>query len=306
MDKRFVFFKHKIVPVDQANVSVLSPTAQFAVNVFEGIRGYWDRESQSILLFRLDEHLERLKQSCSMLNLKIPYDVAQLKHYIRKTIVANHYAEDIALRLIVFIDGEGSWSSQAPADIVIAPIQMPRCSAATRSPLRAMVSSWRRIDDLSLPPRIKCGANYVNGRYAQLDAQSKGFDVPIFLGGDGKISEAPGSCIFIVKDGVLLTPPTTSSILDSITRDTILQLAKENSIPFDVRPIDRSELLLASEAFLCGSSAEISPIGSVDQMILGNGSVGNITHTVSDLYFEAVCNSKSQGRNWTETIKLSE
>ena len=304
MSDRFVFFKDAIVPADQARVHVMSPTAQFAVNVFEGIRGYWNDSEKSVLLFRLDEHLARLRESCRLLHLDMSFTETELKEIIRNTVLANGYRTDIALRLIVFIDGEGSWSSEAPASIVLAPIEMSRRTAQERKPMRATVSSWRRIDDLSLSPRVKCGANYVNGRYAQLDAKSKGFDIPIFLGTDGKISEAPGSCVFVVRNGVLVTPPTTSSILDSITRETLLQFAREHGIPFEVRSIDRTELLLASEAFLCGSAAEISPIGFVDNMTLSDGKVGPITRKFSDLYFSAVSQTDKKRPEWTFRVAV--
>ena len=301
MDERYVFFKNAIVPVSDAHVHALSPTAQFAVNVFEGIRGYWGEREQAILLFRLDEHLARLRESCRLMHLEMPFSDDETKDIIKRTIRSNGYSADIAVRLIVFIDGEGSWSTVEPASIIAAPINMDRKPANGRSPLRATVSSWRRIDDLSLPPRVKCGANYINGRYAQLDAQAKGFDIPLFLGADGKLSEAPGACLFVVKNGTLVTPPTTASILDSITRDTLLQLARENDLLTEVRPIDRTELMLADEAFLCGSSAEISPIGSVDDMALGN-EIGPVTQQLSDRYFHAVSGIDPKRPEWTSRV----
>lgn len=304
MKDRLVYFKDALVPASEALVHALSPTAQFAINVFEGIRGYWKDAEGTLLLFRLDEHLARLRESCKLMHLAADLSDSEIKDIIRAVIEGNKYREDIAIRLIIFLDGEGSWSTIAPASLTVAPTAMPRRAAVDRTPLRATVSSWRRVDDVSLPPRVKCGANYVNGRYAQLDARAKGFDVPILLGSDGRLSEAPGACLCLVRHGILVTPPPTASTLESITQDTVLQLARENGIPTEVRPIDRSELILAEEAFLCGSAAEISPIGSVDTLPLTN-EVGPITRLLSTLYFKAVSGDNILHANWHWGIQVN-
>ena len=159
MTKRLIWFKGQCVPSDQAMVNALSPTAQFGLNVFEGIRGYWCSATEQIYIFRLYDHLARLHQSCKLLSLDMPYSIEKTEGFIRDVILQNGYREDIALRMTVFMDDEGTWNTVRPADMFIAPIAARRKSAETLKGLSATVSSWRRIDDLSMPPRIKCGAN---------------------------------------------------------------------------------------------------------------------------------------------------
>ena len=164
------------------------------------------------------------------------------------------------MRVTLFVDGIGSWSSHGPVDMFIAPILKPRNVLTNTSGLKACTSTWRRIDDLSLPPRVKAGANYINGRYAQLEAASNGADLPILLNSNGKVSEGAGACLMIVRNQSIVTPPVNSSILESITRDSLFALAEDLDLTVDIREIDRTELYIADEVFLCGSAAEISPL----------------------------------------------
>jgi branched-chain amino acid aminotransferase len=222
--------------------------------------------------------------SCKILRLSSPYNLTEIEEFIRATIIANNFKNDIALRVTVFCDGIGSWSSTEPVDMFIAPITKPRTRVENIPTYRACISSWERIHDNALPPRAKVGANYINGRYAHLQARQDGYDLPIFLGRDGKISEGAGACLFMVRNGQLVTPTVTSSILESITRNTIITISRELGITVIERQIDRTELYFADEIFLCGSAADISPVISVDGFILGDGGVGPITLSLLKKY----------------------
>lgn len=302
MKDRLMWFKGSVVAASEAKVSALSPMAQFGLNVFEGIRAYRAASGDQLNVFRLREHLDRLAASCKMISIALPYDHAQIVGFIRDVVRANDYRDDIALRVTVFQDGEDSWMSTRPTDMFIAPIERRRKNPAALQGQRAIVSSWRRITDNSLSPRIKCGANYINARYAHLDAVSKGFDLPIFLGNDGKVSEGGGACVFIVRDGCLITPDLGSDILESITRDTILQLARSAGIPTLERRVDRTELLVADEIFLCGTAAEITPIVGVDNFVVADGQVGQITARLAHAYVEAVSGTHPIAGSWTTQI----
>ncbi len=284
--KRKIWFKGQIMPAEDAQISVLSPTAQFGLNVFEGIRGYWNAESEDVFLFRLDDHLDRLFASCRLIGLDCPYSVDEIKQAIVQVIQENAYRADLAVRATLFVDGEGTWHSSTPVEMFVAPITKPRRDATNASGLRACVSTWRRIDDLSMPPRVKAGANYINGRYAHLEAKAAGYDLPILLDGDGKVSEGAGSCVMLVRDGVLITPPTSGSILESITRDTLLKLIQATDLPTEVRVVDRSELYLADEIFLCGSAAELTPITGIDRFMVGDGRMGPVTLALLGAYLD--------------------
>lgn len=302
MTNGLMWFKGEIIARGEAKVGALSPTAQFGLNVFEGLRGYWNPEQQQLYIFRLQEHLDRLAQSCKLIGLEMPYSAEQIMQFIRDLVRANGYREDVALRLTVFVDGDDTWSSTGAADMFIAPIHRARKDPANLPCQSGTISSWRRIDDMSFPPRIKCGANYINSRYAHLDARRKGFDVPIFLNYENKISEGGGACVFIVRKKTLITADKTSAILESLTRDTLIVLAGNMGVRCEERRIDRTEMLIADEVFLCGSAAEISPLTSIDHVKIGDGKVGPITSALAAEYIRAASNADSSRPEWTFAV----
>ncbi|MBU5636060.1 branched-chain amino acid transaminase [Geomonas sp. Red69] len=302
MEDRGIWFKGSIVPVADAKINVLSPTSQFGLNVFEGIRCYWNEEQQQLYAFRLQEHFDRLLNSCKLIGFSCPYALGQLREYFLETIRFNSYRQDVAVRMTLFIDGEGSWNSVAPVEMFIAPIAKSRTDVTNLKGLSACVSSWDRIGDNCLPPRIKAGANYINGRYGHLEARRNGYDVPIFLASNGKVSEGAGACLFIVRNGQLITPSLTSSVLESITRNTILDLALEMNLRVCEREVDRTELYIADEVFLCGSAAEVTPITSIDRVPVGQGLPGELTVKMLDLYLDVVSNKSPQHGGWLTKV----
>ncbi|PIT72392.1 branched-chain-amino-acid transaminase [Limnohabitans sp. B9-3] len=286
MHDNLIWIRGEIIRQSKATVNVLSPMAQFGLNVFEGIRCYWNEDKSELYAFRLNEHLERLMMSCRLLRLPSPYLPAQIELFMKQAIQANDFQTDTAVRMTIFGDGQGTWNTCEPVSMFVAPMAKPRTRLDKIPALKACISSWERINDNALPPRAKVGANYINGRYAHLQARHDGYDVPIFLGRDGKVAEGAGACLFMLRNGQLVTPPTTSSVLESITRDTIMVLAREAGMMVLERQVDRTELYLADEVFLCGSAAEISPIVSVDGYVLGNGQPGPVTSSLLKGYLE--------------------
>lgn len=302
-DNRLIWLNGKIVPLNEATINVLSPTSQFGANVFEGIRCYWNEEEEQLYAFRLEKHYKRLKNSMKMFRMEDKYSTEELKQGLIDVVQANSYKEDIAVRQTVFIDGFGSWMSKGPINMFIAPIAKSRNYLEENKGLRCCISSWERISDRNLSPKVKVGANYINSRMAQMEALENGYDSAIFLNNQGKVSEGPGSCIFIVRDDKLLTPPVTASILDSITRDTILKLAK-NKLQIEVieRDIDRTELYICEEAFLCGSAVEIMPIISIDGIDISCGKQGDITKKIHGIYIETVIGKIETYKKWLTPI----
>lgn len=267
VENRLIWLNGKIINVNEAKIPVLSPTAQFGLNVFEGIPGYWNEDKRQLFAFRLDDHYARLMRSARLLEIECPYTKEEMKQALMDVVKANGYREDISIRQTLFVEGNGSWGSSEPVGMFVAPIPRKKTSAEyNKNGLMVCVSSWRRISDTMLSPRIKCGANYINSRVGQREALRNGYDTCLFLNEQGKVSEGPGSCFFMVKDGTLVTPLLTDSVLESITRDTVIHLAKDVlHIPIEERSIDRTELYTCDEAFLCGSAMEIRPIVSVDR-----------------------------------------
>lgn len=300
---RLIWLNGEIINVNDAKINVLSPTAQFGLNVFEGIRCYWNQEQKQLFAFRLKEHYHRLLQSVKLLQIEEKYNQEQLQEALVQVIKANNYCEDIAVRQTIFVDGFGTWHSKETAGMFVSPISKAKTNPEyNKKGLNCCVSSWRRISDNVLSPRIKCGANYINSRMAQREALRNGYDTTIFLNEFGKVAEGPGSCIFIIKNGKLITPMFTDSVLESITRDTIITLARENGIETIERTIDRTELYTADEAFLCGSAMEVTPVNSVDKYLINNGIEGELTHSLHLKYLECVNGNNSAHNNWLTPI----
>lgn len=304
MEKRLIWFKDSIVDVNNALINILSPTSQFGLNVFEGIRCYWDSNSSQLFAFRLDDHFDRLQVSSKLIGFNHDFTNETLSQMMIRTIVSNDYRNDIAIRMTLFIDGEGSWSSISKPEIFIAPTIKARTNLSNIPCFTACISSVERINDRSMSPRIKAGANYINGRYGQLEAWRNGYDFPIFLGENHKISEGAGACLFFVKNGTLITPTITSSILESITRDTVIKIAQNNHIPCEIRDVDKTELYFADEIFLCGSAAELTPIISVDKFQIGEGSVGRLTKSLLEEYHKIVSNQNPKFSHWLTPIYI--
>lgn len=286
---RFIWLNGNIINVNDAKINVLAPTSQFGLNVFEGIRCYWNEEHQELYAFRLDDHFHRLQRSIKLLELDCPYTIDDMKNALLDVVKANGYKEDIAVRQTVFVEGFGSWGSADPVGMFVSPIPKGKSSVEyNKKGLNCCVSSWRRISDDVLSPRIKCGANYINSRMAQREALRNGYDTTIFLNIAGKVAEGPGSCLFIVRNGVLITPQLTDSVLESITRSTVIRLARDREFEVQERSIDRTELYIAEEAFLCGSAMEITPIYQIDGYEIGNGKAGKLTKIIHEDYLETV------------------
>jgi len=303
VNNRFIWLNGQILNVNDAKINVLSPTAQFGLNVFEGIRCYWNDQKKQLYAFRLEDHYRRLERSARLLQLDCPYTVADMQQALTDVVKTNEYKEDLTVRQTLFADGFGSWTTRVEVGMFVAPIPKRYTSAEyNKAGLRCCVSSWERINDNSLSPRIKCGANYINSRMAQLEALRNGYDTTLFLTNQGKVAEGPGSCLFLVRDGMLITPPITDSVLESITRDTILKLAAQLGIPAVERSVDRTELYLCDEAFLCGSSMGITPITAIDGYEVPAQGEDAVTRRLSNAYHRIVRGDDDDWNHWLTPI----
>ena len=300
VSERLIWLGGELLHVNDAKINVLSPTSQFGLNVFEGIPCYWNEAQGQLYAFRLKDHYDRLHKSARLLQIACPYSNEEMKKAFVDVIQANEYRENLSVRQTLFVEGFGSWGSEEPVNMFVAPIPRGKTSAEYhKKGLRVAFSSWRRINDNILSPHIKCGANYMNSRLGQREALRNGYDTCLFLNGAGKVSEGPGSCFFMVKNGVLITPALTDDILESITRDTILKLAQQMQIETQVRSVDRTEVYTADEAFLCGSAMELTPILSVDQYELGEG---EMTRRLHEAYLSVVTGQKEEYKDWLTPI----
>lgn len=300
---RFIWYKGEIVNVNDARINILAPTAQFGLNVFEGIPCYWNDETKQLYAFRLDDHYNRLLRSAKLIQINCPYTKDDMKRAFADVIAANEYDENLSVRQTLFVDGFGSWGSEEPVGMFVAPIPKGRTSSEyNKKGLNCCVTSWRRISDTTLSPRIKCGANYINSRAGQREAIRNGYDTCIFLNDAGKVAEGPGSCFFMVVNNTLITPLLTDSVLESITRDTVIRLAESMGIEVIQRSIDRTELYTCDEAFLCGSAMEITPILSIDRYTVGNDNAKDITNKLHMAYLDAATGRNADFMHWVTPV----
>lgn len=303
IENRLIWLKGKLMNVNDAKISVLSPTSQFGLNVFEGIPCYWNEDENQLYAFRLDDHYERLLKSAKLLQLDCKYTKEDFKEALINVIQANEYKENLSVRQTLFVDGFGSWGSEGPVEMFVAPIPRGRTSAEyNKRGLHCCVTSWRRISDENLSPRIKCGANYINSRVGQREALRNGYDTCVFLNENGKVAEGPGSCLFMIKNGEIITPKLTDSVLESITRDTIIKIALASGYKVAERTIDRTELYTCDEAFLCGSAMEITPILSIDRYDINTQNEGMITKQLHQSYLNVVMGKNKQFGKWLVNV----
>lgn len=301
---KLICFKRDIIPIDDAKINIMTTTAQYGINVFEGVRCYYDEQEAKFFAFRLNEHIERLFNSAKLMRFDLPSYLTReyLVDKTKRIIIANNYNEDLYVKIGLFLDGVGSWSGAGPISEFI--ISSPKGRVFTdKVGVNCCVVSWGRISELDVPPRIKAGANYINSRFAHLEAVRNNYDLAILMGQNGKIAEGTGACIFIVKNGNVITPPVTNSILESITRDTIISFLKDDlHIKVCEREVDRTELYLSEEMFFAGTSVEILPIVSVDKIAINNYLVGPITKVIMEKYFEIARGNNKKFNDWLTAI----
>jgi branched-chain amino acid aminotransferase len=277
----------KLVSQAQAVLPVNSAAVFYGTNVFEGLRAYWNAADEELYCFRLAEHFTRFRESMKMMRFTIPYSDVDLYEAVRQVLSGNEIREDVHMHMVAYVTGTGL-DATTPTGLYINPRRRPRVEEGAG--LRCNVSSWSRTADNAIPIRLKCGANYQNGRLATLQSKADGYDQPILLNREGHVAEGTGATFIMVRKGRLVTPPVTADILESITRTTLMDAICPELLGMGVveREIDRTELYVADEAFLCGSGYEITPIVSIDKFPLGDGKVGPITQRLLRAYMDIV------------------
>lgn len=284
----YVWMDGEFIPFDEAKLHVFTVAVKYGINVFEGLRAYWNEDRRELYSFRIRDHYQRLFESIRIMSFNTEYSPTECERLLVETLRKNNFKEDVQTRHTIYLGGYGSYNKNGPTGMHIVPRPLGRVYDLEKG-ISCSISSWVRINDNSVPPRAKAGANYINSRLATVQAQKDGYNQPIILDLKGKVSECASSCFFMIRKGVVVTPPVTGSILESVTRDTIMELCRnELNLPVEEREIDRTEVYVAKEAFLCATGAEIAPITSVDKIPLGNGKVGPITQKIMKLYFDIV------------------
>ena len=298
---RYVWMNGELVPFLHAQMPVMSSACRSGVNVFEGIRAYWNDAHGKLYVFRMREHYQRLIESMRIMHLSRPEGLPEMERLLLDTLRANEFRSDVHVIHTVYLDAPGA---EALGPIGMYIVARPRGRLQPLEPgITCGVSSWLRMPDQATPFRAKSGGNYLNTRLGGIEARQHGYDAAIFLNTRGKVAEGGGACLFAIKKGVVITPSVTNDILESITRQTLIDLLPgELDLPVEQRDIDRTELYLCDEAFFCGSGWEIVPIRAIDGIPLGTGKVGPLVRRIHDLYFSVARGDRAEHRTWLTEV----
>jgi branched-chain amino acid aminotransferase len=297
---RYAFFEGNIVPIEEAQISIMTHALNYGTGAFGGLRGYWNKEAEELYVFRPRDHFERFLASAKMLMTELPYSRDDLINIMINLLQHEGYRQDCYLRPLVYKSEPviGVRLNDLKGDVALFAVPFGRYVNAEEG-ARVMVSSWRRLPDNSIPPRGKFTGAYIASAFVKTEALMNGYDEALVLDGQGKVSEGSAENIFILRNGQLITPPVNADILEGITRRTIIQLAREElGLEVVERAIARSEFYVADEAFFCGTGVQIAAITEVDQRPVGDGSMGPVVNELRDLYFGIVRGQNPKYMDW--------
>ena len=298
---KYIFLNDELVPWADAKVHVSTAAFKFGTAVFEGLRGYWNEKDEQMYLFQMAAHMKRLEFSQKFMRFEKIFDAAYVTQKTIELLRANEFRATVHSMTTVFVDGFGGPTVCGPIGLAITAAERGGPGLLDTG-CTAQVSSWQRVPDNAMPMRVKCNANYQNGRLAGLQAKADGYDTAILLNARGKVAEGPGMCFFMVRDGVVITPHTSSDILESITRSTVLELLREAGIETRERDIDRSELAAAEEAFFCGTAWEVTPVIAIDRLKVGQGEVGPLVRELQERFFAVAKGESADHPEWRTPV----
>ena len=307
MPQSLAFVRGKIVPMEEAHVSVMTHALHYGTAVFEGIRGNWNDELGKLFVFRMEEHYERLLQGCRVMLMDLPYSKERLCEITVQLLQSCGWREDLYIRPLAYKSHPMIANlklHELDCDFTLMAVPFG-AYIDVEGAIHCTTSSWRRVDDTIIPPRVKISGHYVNSILAKTEAALAGFDEAIMLTPDGDVSEGSGENLFLVTNGEIYTPPVSANNLTGITRDSAITLAREElGIEVVERPIRRSELYLADEVFLTGTAAHITPVGSLDKRPIADGGVGPITHKLSEVYVDLIRGGNPKYADWCTEIPM--
>jgi|SRR4051794_25025407 len=303
---KFMWLDGEQVRWEDATIHITELGWSTVGGVFEGIKAYWNEKDGEMYVFRLREHLERLHRSMRLVRLPVHYSVELLTDAITGLLRANEVREDTYIFPMAFQKNSFTdrWNMLEQESRLLIHARPAPSHLFSGHVLNAGISSWRRISEDVMPPRVKNLSNYRNGQLARMDAIQSGYDTSIILNQQGKVSEAPGACIVMIRNGVLITPDLTQSVLESITRDAVITIASDLGIKVEERAVDRTELYMADEAFVCGTHAEITPVVSVDRFQMGEGAIGPITQQLEKALDNAFRGHDGQYASWRTPARV--
>jgi len=301
---KYVFFEGKIVPFEDAKISVATHALHYGTGVFGGLRGYWNAGKEKLYIFRPYDHYHRLLDSGRMMHMSISYDEESLIQLTLDLVRKEGWQEDIYIRPFIYKADLGIGVRLHDLKDELTIFSMPfKQYLKNDTNAHVTISSWRRLDDNMIPARGKVSGAYANSALIKTDAHNAGFDEAIVLNQNGHISEGSAMNIFIVRDGVVITPPVTDNILEGITRKTAMELVqKELGLQVLERSIDRTELFVCEELFMTGSAAQIVAVTRVDHRPVGTGKMGSVTAKLREIFNDVVRSKKPEYTHWNVEV----
>jgi branched-chain amino acid aminotransferase len=300
------YFEGKIIPLAEAKVGILTHAMSYGTGCFEGIRAYYNSDHGQLYIFRAREHFERLHQSARIMMIDLKLGADDLVQLTIDLLNKSNLHTDAYIRPMAYKADEaiGVRLHNLRDTMYVAVLPFGNYIDIDRA-LKVGVSSWKRIDDNMIPARSKISGTYVNSAFAKSEAMLNGFDEAIMLDNDGHVSEGSAENLFMLRNGIAYTPPVTSNILEGITRQTIMTLLSEDlGIPVVERVIDRTELYICDELILCGTGAQIAPVGTVDHRPVGTGDIGEVGHALQNLYFDVVRGNVANYAHWCTPVHV--
>jgi branched-chain amino acid aminotransferase len=300
----WVYFDGELCRYGDAHLGLLTHALHYGTGCFEGIRAYWSERQQRMNVFKMPEHFRRMTGNAQMLHMRLPHGVDELCAITVEVMRRNGFTTDVYIRPLVFKANEeiGIRFHNLRDGFMIVPVPFG-AYVDTTGGIRCQVSSWRRMDDNVAPPRSKATGIYINSALAKTEAFLNGFDEAILLTQDGHVCEGSAENLFIIRKGVLITPPTSENIVDGVTRDTLMTFARDDlAMEVVERVIDRSELYIADEVLLCGTGAEVSAVIEIDNRRIGDGEPGEVTRALQDRYFAACKGEDDRHADWLTPI----
>lgn len=299
----YAFFEGRVVPTQEAKISIMTNALQYGTGVFGGIRGYVSADEKTVNIFRINEHYDRLLKALRILNKSIKYSKPEL---IKKTVELarkNKPSTDCYIRPIAYGANYELSPDLSRLEFDFAAYMIPLGEYLPISKgLKLMISNWIRINDNMIPSRAKITGGYINSSLAKGDAARLGFDDALMLTQDGHLAEGSGANFFMVRDGKLITSPKFADVLEGITRRTIIELSRDLKIPVEERYIDRTEVYVADEAFLTGTGAQVAWISEVDGRKIGDGKIGSITAKIQKFFFAIVRGKEEKYSRWLTKV----
>jgi branched-chain amino acid aminotransferase len=302
---KFIWMNGQIIPWEQATVHVMAHALHYGSSIFEGIRVYKTPEGPQV--FRLTDHMQRFYDSAKIYRMPLNYDRAELIQVCKDLIVSNELMNGAYIRPNAFRGvGEAGLAPKADhrVDVAIATWEWGAYLGAEglEQGVDVCISSWQRVAPNTIPAMAKAGGNYLSGQLISCEAKRLGFAEGIALSTDGTVSEGAGENVFLIKDGKIITPPATSSILSGLTRDSVIKLAARMGITVEEKALPREALYLADEIFFTGTAAEVTPVRSVDRIEIGPGHRGPITKQLQDAFFGLFTGETEDSDGWLEPV----